>query len=98
MPPDGLRLTCRLVAPRTRAMPASPHVGPIANRSLCNIDQVDGIAAGLLSVLPQTQPVLLRRLVTEDAALYPDFPSAVTAEDQRLRFFGVPGRGALAPE
>jgi RimJ/RimL family protein N-acetyltransferase len=33
-------------------------------------------------------PVLIRRLVAEDAALYPDFLSNVTAEDLRLRFFG----------
>jgi RimJ/RimL family protein N-acetyltransferase len=33
-------------------------------------------------------PVVIRRLVAEDAALYPDFLSHVTAEDLRLRFFG----------
>jgi RimJ/RimL family protein N-acetyltransferase len=33
-------------------------------------------------------PVLIRRLVAEDAALYPDFLSDVTAKDLRLRFFG----------
>jgi len=32
-------------------------------------------------------PVLIRRLAAEDAALYPDFLSDVTAEDLRLRFF-----------
>src|SRR6202050_2136147 len=32
--------------------------------------------------------VLIRQLVAEDAALYPDFLSDVTAEDLRLRFFG----------
>jgi RimJ/RimL family protein N-acetyltransferase len=32
-------------------------------------------------------PVLIRRLVAEDAALYLDFLSDVTAEDLRLRFF-----------
>ena len=32
--------------------------------------------------------VLIRQLVPEDAALYPDFLSDVTAEDLRLRFFG----------
>ena len=32
--------------------------------------------------------VLIRRLLAEDAALYPDFLSDVTAEDLRLRFFG----------
>jgi RimJ/RimL family protein N-acetyltransferase len=32
-------------------------------------------------------PVLIRRLVAEDAALYPDFLSDVTAADLRLRFF-----------
>ena len=32
-------------------------------------------------------PVLIRQLVAEDAALYPDFLSEVTAEDLRLRFF-----------
>src|SRR5260370_32620679 len=31
-------------------------------------------------------PVLIRRLVAEDAVLYPDFLSDVTAEDLRLRF------------
>ena len=31
-------------------------------------------------------PVLIRRLVAEDAALYPDFLSDVTADDLRLRF------------
>jgi acetyltransferase len=34
-------------------------------------------------------PVLIRRLVAEDAALYPDFLSEVKAEDLRLRFFGA---------
>ena len=38
-------------------------------------------------------PVLIRRLVAEDAALYPDFLSNVTAEDLRLRFFGTNARG-----
>jgi acetyltransferase len=33
-------------------------------------------------------PVLIRQLVAEDAALYPNFLSDVTAEDLRLRFFG----------
>ena len=33
-------------------------------------------------------PLLIRRLVAEDAALYPDFLSDVTGEDLRLRFFG----------
>jgi RimJ/RimL family protein N-acetyltransferase len=33
-------------------------------------------------------PVLIRQLVAEDAALYSDFLSDVTAEDLRLRFFG----------
>jgi RimJ/RimL family protein N-acetyltransferase len=32
-------------------------------------------------------PVLIRRLAPEDAALYPDFLSDVTAGDLRLRFF-----------
>jgi N-acetylglutamate synthase-like GNAT family acetyltransferase len=32
-------------------------------------------------------PALIRRLMTEDAALYPDFLSEVTAADLRLRFF-----------
>jgi acetyltransferase len=32
-------------------------------------------------------PVLIRRLMAEDAALYHDFLSDVTAEDLRLRFF-----------
>lgn len=32
-------------------------------------------------------PVLIRRLMTEDAALYPDFLSEVTVADLRLRFF-----------
>lgn len=31
--------------------------------------------------------VLIRRLMAEDAALYPDFLSDVTSEDLRLRFF-----------
>jgi acetyltransferase len=32
-------------------------------------------------------PVLIRRLLAEDAAFYPDFLSDVTAADLRLRFF-----------
>jgi RimJ/RimL family protein N-acetyltransferase len=32
-------------------------------------------------------PVLIRRLLPEDAALYPDFLKEVTREDLRLRFF-----------
>ena len=31
--------------------------------------------------------MLIRRLVVEDAALYPDFLRDVTADDLRLRFF-----------
>jgi len=38
-------------------------------------------------VLRDGTPVLIRRLVGEDAALYPDFLSDVTAMDLRLRFF-----------
>ena len=39
-------------------------------------------------ILRDATPVLIRQLVPEDAALYPDFLSDVTAEDLRLRFFG----------
>src|ERR1700730_14949041 len=38
-------------------------------------------------ILRDGTPVLIRRLVAEDAALYPDFLSEVSAEDLRLRFF-----------
>jgi RimJ/RimL family protein N-acetyltransferase len=38
-------------------------------------------------ILRDGTPVLIRRLVAEDAALYPDFLSEVTPEDLRLRFF-----------
>jgi acetyltransferase len=38
-------------------------------------------------ILRDGSPVLIRRLVAEDAALYPDFLSEVTPEDLRLRFF-----------
>jgi RimJ/RimL family protein N-acetyltransferase len=38
-------------------------------------------------ILGDGAPVLIRRLVPEDAALYPDFLSEVTADDLRLRFF-----------
>ena len=38
-------------------------------------------------ILRDGTPVLIRRLVAEDAALYPDFLSEVAAEDLRLRFF-----------
>jgi RimJ/RimL family protein N-acetyltransferase len=34
-------------------------------------------------------PFLIRRLMVEDTALYPDFLSDITAEDLRLRFFGA---------
>ena len=34
-------------------------------------------------------PVLIRRLVAEDAVLYPDFLREVSAEDLRLRFFAA---------
>jgi RimJ/RimL family protein N-acetyltransferase len=37
--------------------------------------------------LPDGTPVLIRRLVAEDAALYRDFLSDVTTADLRLRFF-----------
>jgi RimJ/RimL family protein N-acetyltransferase len=37
--------------------------------------------------LPDGTPVLIRRLVAEDAALYRDFFNDVTAADLRLRFF-----------
>jgi acetyltransferase len=35
------------------------------------------------------EPVLIRQLVPEDAAFYPDFLKDVTAEDLRLRFFAA---------
>jgi RimJ/RimL family protein N-acetyltransferase len=38
-------------------------------------------------ILRDGTPVLIRQLVAEDAALYPDFLSEVAAEDLRLRFF-----------
>ena len=38
-------------------------------------------------VLRDGTPVLIRRLIAEDAALYPDFLGNVTAADLRLRFF-----------
>jgi RimJ/RimL family protein N-acetyltransferase len=39
-------------------------------------------------ILRDGTPVLVRRLMAEDASLYPDFLSEVTAADLRLRFFG----------
>jgi RimJ/RimL family protein N-acetyltransferase len=39
-------------------------------------------------ILRDGTPVLIRRLVADDAVLYPDFLGDVTAEDLRLRFFG----------
>ena len=48
----------------------------------------DGALNELHLTLRDGTPVLIRRLVAEDAALYPDFLSDVTAEDLRLRFFG----------
>ena len=38
-------------------------------------------------ILRDGTPVLIRRLLAEDAALYPDFLREVTAQDLRLRFF-----------
>ena len=38
-------------------------------------------------ILRDGMPILIRRLMAEDAALYPDFLSDITAEDLRLRFF-----------
>ena len=38
-------------------------------------------------ILSDGTPVLIRRLVAEDATLYPDFLRDVTMEDRRLRFF-----------
>jgi RimJ/RimL family protein N-acetyltransferase len=38
-------------------------------------------------ILRDGTPVLIRRLEAQDAALYPDFLSDVTAQDLRLRFF-----------
>jgi hypothetical protein len=74
----------------------------MADRSLCNIDQPRRAAAGIIGwrtcddmafnephlILRDGTSVLIRRLEAEDAALYPDFLSDVTAEDLRLRFFG----------
>ena len=40
-------------------------------------------------ILRDGTPVLIRRLVAEDAALYPDFLREVSAEDLRLRFFAA---------
>ena len=70
--------------------------------SLCNIDQSRRAAAGITGwrtdgdmafngphlILRDGTPVLIRRLEAENASLYPDFLSDVTAEDLRLRFFG----------
>jgi acetyltransferase len=39
--------------------------------------------------LPDGTRVLIRPLVPEDAALYPEFAAHVTAEDARLRFFAA---------
>jgi RimJ/RimL family protein N-acetyltransferase len=76
---------------------------PFADRSLCNIDQPRRGRCGHHSlpryaadmaldeprlILRDGTPVLIRRLEAQDAALYPDFLSDVTAEDLRLRFFG----------
>src|SRR5580704_15877884 len=52
----------------------------------------DGLDADMASnephlTLQDGTPVLIRRLVPADAALYPDFLSDVTTEDLRLRFF-----------
>ena len=41
----------------------------------------------LHEILRDGTPVLIRRLMVEDAALYPNFLSDVTREDLRLRFF-----------
>jgi acetyltransferase len=41
----------------------------------------------LTTLLRDGTPVLIRPLVAEDAALYPDFLSDVSREDLRLRFF-----------
>jgi len=38
-------------------------------------------------ILRDGAPVLIRRLLADDIALYPDFLREVTAEDLRLRFF-----------
>ena len=38
-------------------------------------------------ILRDGTPVLIRRLLTKDITLYPDFLREVTAEDLRLRFF-----------
>jgi hypothetical protein len=48
---------------------------------------IDALQAHL--TLRDGTPVLIRRLVAEDAALYPDFLSGVTPDDLRLRFFGT---------
>jgi acetyltransferase len=41
----------------------------------------------LHSILGDGAPILIRQLMPEDAALYPEFLSEVAAEDMRLRFF-----------
>ncbi len=52
-----------------------------------DVSDIDALNEAHLTLRDGT-PVLIRRLVAEDAALYPDFLSNVTAEDLRLRFFG----------
>jgi len=47
-------------------------------------------------ILRDGEPVFLRPLKAEDAALYPDFLKDVTREDLRLRFFAA--MSELAPE
>ena len=66
--------------------PANRNDRPLAGgTSLTNV----GVALNKEHLtLRDGTPVLIRQLVAEDAALYPDFLSDVTAEDLRLRFFG----------
>jgi RimJ/RimL family protein N-acetyltransferase len=61
----------------------------LATYRLCRNDGADTDMALLEPhlILRDGTPVLIRRLVAEDAALYPDFLSEVSAEDLRLRFF-----------
>jgi acetyltransferase len=96
---DQIRFRFRTA--KTQSGHAAPGRRRFVDRSLCNIDQSDEVAAGIIPcrieadmvfnephlLLRDGTPVLIRRLEAHDATLYPDFLSDVTAEDLRLRFF-----------
>jgi hypothetical protein len=83
----GVRLTLPALLEPWRRIRTQAR--PLADRSLCNIDQADKIRTWQLIdpllILRDGTPVLTRRLVAEDVAVYLDFLSEVACNATSYR-------------